>query len=176
MQTIWIGYLVFDTKFTSKRDRGVLSSIGIQDSVTESVGIEELHKHGPRGPYLPIGQAQNESLEWSASPPKLRGGHHATDALWEEWTNAVWPRYEAVSLPVLAGLAGADSKNTKRFDAASVLNKEFSGGRCVPSMHPKHSSNGRRSRMHGGILVCIGKLRKFFRANRLGLFQKPKEK
>ena len=28
----------------------------------------------------------------------------------------------------------------------------------------------------GGILaVCIGKLRKFFRANRLGLFQKSKE-
>jgi hypothetical protein len=29
----------------------------------------------------------------------------------------------------------------------------------------------------GGILaVCIGKFRKFFRANRLGLFQKTKEK
>jgi hypothetical protein len=29
----------------------------------------------------------------------------------------------------------------------------------------------------GGILaVCIGKFRKFFRANRLGLFQKAKEK
>ncbi len=29
----------------------------------------------------------------------------------------------------------------------------------------------------GGILaVCIGKFRKFFRANRLGLFQKRKEK
>jgi len=29
----------------------------------------------------------------------------------------------------------------------------------------------------GGILaVCIGKLRTFFRANRLGLFQKTKEK
>ena len=29
----------------------------------------------------------------------------------------------------------------------------------------------------GGILaVCIGKFRKFFRANRLGLFQKKKEK
>ncbi len=29
----------------------------------------------------------------------------------------------------------------------------------------------------GGILaVCIGKVRKFFRANRLGLFQKKKEK
>jgi hypothetical protein len=29
----------------------------------------------------------------------------------------------------------------------------------------------------GGILaVCIGKFRRFFRANRLGLFQKTKEK
>jgi hypothetical protein len=29
----------------------------------------------------------------------------------------------------------------------------------------------------GGILaVCIGKFRKFFSTNRLGLFQKPKEK
>ena len=29
----------------------------------------------------------------------------------------------------------------------------------------------------GGILaVCIGKFRKFFRANRLGLFQKTREK
>jgi len=29
----------------------------------------------------------------------------------------------------------------------------------------------------GGILaVCIGKFRKFFKANRLGLFQKTKEK
>jgi hypothetical protein len=29
----------------------------------------------------------------------------------------------------------------------------------------------------GGILaVCVGKFRKFFRANRLGLFQKAKEK
>jgi hypothetical protein len=29
----------------------------------------------------------------------------------------------------------------------------------------------------GGILaVCVGKFRKFFRANRLGLFQKTKEK
>ena len=44
-------------------------------------------------------------------------------------------------------------------------------------MHRKHSSNGRRVRSTGGILaVCIGKFRKFFRANRLGLFQKPKEK
>jgi hypothetical protein len=46
-----------------------------------------------------------------------------------------------------------------------------------PRMHRKHSSNGRRVRSTGGILaVCIGKFRKFFRANRLGLFQKPKEK
>ena len=46
-----------------------------------------------------------------------------------------------------------------------------------PRMHRKHSSNGRLVRSTGGILaVCIGKFRKFFRANCLGLFQKPKEK
>jgi hypothetical protein len=28
----------------------------------------------------------------------------------------------------------------------------------------------------GGILACVGKFRKFFRANGLGLFQKIKEK
>jgi hypothetical protein len=28
----------------------------------------------------------------------------------------------------------------------------------------------------GIVVVCIGKFRKFFRANRLGLFQKAKEK
>jgi hypothetical protein len=47
----------------------------------------------------------------------------------------------------------------------------------VSSMQGEHSSNGRRSRIRGGILaVCIGRFRKFFRANGLGLFQKTKEK
>ena len=40
-----------------------------------------------------------------------------------------------------------------------------------------HSSNVAGAGYTGGILaVCIGKLRRFFRANRLGLFQKTKEK
>jgi hypothetical protein len=47
----------------------------------------------------------------------------------------------------------------------------------VPNMHRKHSCNGRRSRIHGGILaLCIGKLRKLFRANRFDLVKKTKEK
>ena len=50
-------------------------------------------------------------------------------------------------------------------------------GKYVPSMHRKRSSIGRRSGVDGGVLaVCIGKFRKFFKANGLGLIQKTKEK
>jgi hypothetical protein len=44
---------------------------------------------------------------------------------------------------------------------------------CIASTAVKVAGAGST----GGILaVCIGKFRKYFRANRLGLFQKTKEK
>ena len=47
----------------------------------------------------------------------------------------------------------------------------------MPSMHQKHSRDGRRNRMHGrNSGGGIGKFRKDFRASSLGLFQKEKEK
>jgi hypothetical protein len=46
----------------------------------------------------------------------------------------------------------------------------------VPTLHRKHRVMVAGARSTGGILaVCIGKFRKFFRANHLGLFQKTKE-
>jgi hypothetical protein len=72
---------------------------------------------------------------------------------------------------------------SRRLSASSQLscparpNKKFRGDTCVPSMHRKHSSDGRRSRMHGrNSGGGIGKFRKVFRASSLGLFQKEKEK
>jgi hypothetical protein len=50
------------------------------------------------------------------------------------------------------------------------------GETYVPSMHRRHSSNGRCSQFAGGILaLCIAKCRRFFKANGLSLFQKEGE-
>jgi hypothetical protein len=41
---------------------------------------------------------------------------------------------------------------------------------------PKHTTGTRKESTGGILAVRIGKFRRFFRANRLGLFQKTKEK